>query len=221
MNREHQLSYCTVCTSRKLDSNKDTICSITNQPATFEEECADFKQDPAFREPNAQIAKAEAETVLTIPPDIYEYLRLEQRLIPGLAAAAGAGILGAILWGVITVATEYQIGYMAVAVGAAVGFANRYFGKGLDPIFGICGAVIAIVSCVLGNYFSLVGFVAHYTQISYMDSFYMLNYDLVVQLMKENFSPMDLLFYGLAAYEGYRFSFRNVTEEDLNTYQSK
>ncbi len=31
------------------------------------------------------------------------------------------------------------------------------------------------------------------------------------------FHPMDLLFYGIALYEGYRFSFRQITEEELMT----
>lgn len=152
---------------------------------------------------------------------IHEKLRLEQKLIPGLAAGMGAGLIGAVLWGVITVITEFQIGYMAVAVGAGVGFTIRYFGKGLDPIFGFCGAVIAIVSCLLGNYFSVIGFIANYGDASYIDAFFLLSPEVVVEMMKENFNPMDLLFYALAAYEGYRFSFRNVSEEDLSKYHSK
>ena len=33
-------------------------------------------------------------------------------------------------------------------------------------------------------------------------------------LLIETFDFMDLLFYGIAIYEGYRFSFRNMTEEE-------
>jgi hypothetical protein len=36
-----------------------------------------------------------------------------------------------------------------------------------------------------------------------------------MDLMKATFSPIDLLFYGIAVYEGYRFSFRQVTPEEL------
>ena len=150
---------------------------------------------------------------------MHEKLRLEQNLIAGLAAGLAAGIIGAVLWGVITVVTEYQIGYMAIAVGAGVGFAIRYFGKGLDPIFGICGAVIAILSCLLGNYLSLIGFFANYSNISYLEAFSMLNYDLVVEIMTEDFNPMDLLFYALAAYEGYKFSFRVVEETTVTAVE--
>ncbi|HSY60660.1 MAG TPA: hypothetical protein VK796_02240 [Cytophaga sp.] len=149
---------------------------------------------------------------------IHEKLRLEQNLIAGLLAGLAAGLIGAVLWGVITVVTEYQIGYMAVAVGAGVGFSIRYFGKGLDQIFGVCGAVIAIVSCALGNYFSLIGFIANMGAIGYIDAFFVFSPEVIVEMMKENFNPMDVLFYALAAYEGYRFSFRVVEETpvDLN-----
>jgi hypothetical protein len=33
--------------------------------------------------------------------------------------------------------------------------------------------------------------------------------------MKDSFSPMELLFYGIAIYEGYNFSFRKITEEEI------
>jgi hypothetical protein len=33
--------------------------------------------------------------------------------------------------------------------------------------------------------------------------------------MQATFNPMDLLFYGIGVYEGYRFSFRQVSQADL------
>ncbi|MBN2684554.1 MAG: hypothetical protein JXR40_04700 [Pontiellaceae bacterium] len=32
----------------------------------------------------------------------------------------------------------------------------------------------------------------------------------VIEVMKLTFSPMDLLFYGIALYEGYKFSFKTL-----------
>lgn len=34
-------------------------------------------------------------------------------------------------------------------------------------------------------------------------------------VMVATFSPMDLLFYGIAVYEGYKLSFRRVSPEDM------
>ena len=39
-----------------------------------------------------------------------------------------------------------------------------------------------------------------------------LNLDIIGQLMAVTFSPTDLLFYGIAMYEGYRLSFRQLED---------
>jgi hypothetical protein len=33
--------------------------------------------------------------------------------------------------------------------------------------------------------------------------------------MATTFSPMDLLFYGIAVYEGFKLSFRKITHEEI------
>lgn len=137
-----------------------------------------------------------------------EQFRTEQNLPLGLLGGVGAAILGAVVWAAITVATEYQIGYMAIAVGFIVGFAVRMLGKGVDQIFGISGAVLALFGCVLGNFFSIVGFVAKSEGLGYLDTFSMIDYSMVPSIMIEAFSPLDILFYGLAVYQGYKISFR-------------
>ena len=38
---------------------------------------------------------------------------------------------------------------------------------------------------------------------------------MVIEIMKETFSPIDLLFYGLAIYEGYKLSFRGLADEEI------
>jgi hypothetical protein len=41
------------------------------------------------------------------------------------------------------------------------------------------------------------------------------NYAMTFELMKEMFTPMDLLFYAIAIFEGYKFSFRRISREQL------
>jgi hypothetical protein len=144
-----------------------------------------------------------------------EKLRLEQNLPMALAAGFAAALIGGILWAVITVVTNYQIGFMAVGVGLLVGYAVRYFGKGIDPIFGVAGAVLALLGCLLGNFFSMVGFGAAAENVGVFELLGMLDYSYVPEIMMEGFSPMDLLFYGIAVYEGYKFSFRKFTEAEI------
>ena len=101
--------------------------------------------------------------------------------------------------------------YMAIAVGFVVGFSVKFAGKGIDKIFGVVGAAGALFGCVLGNFLSQVGFVAQDPEIgiSYFEALNVLlsNMELTVEIMKETFSPIDLLFYGIAIYAGYRSAF--------------
>jgi hypothetical protein len=144
-----------------------------------------------------------------------EQLRHEQNLPFGVAAGVSAAVVMGLLWAVITIITEFQIGYMAVAVGFGVGYAVRYAGRGFDPIFGITGAALSLLGCLLGNFFSLVGFAAKSQDINFLEVLAAIDYGVVPAAMLEAFSPMDLLFYGIAIYEGYKFSFRQITEQEL------
>ncbi len=95
---------------------------------------------------------------------------------------------------------------MAVAIGLMVGFSIRFAGKGLQPIFSITGALISLASCVLGNVFSLIGFYAKGEGLNFFQVLGDINYGAIPGIMVETFNPMDLLFYGIAIYEGYKFS---------------
>jgi hypothetical protein len=137
-------------------------------------------------------------------------LRFEQNLPLALLSGTITALVCALLWAAITVATGYQIGYMAIAVGLAVGYVIQFTGKGIDQIFGITGALLALSGCLIGNFLSNIGFIAHSSGLGYFEVFQALDFSLIVELMKETFNPMDLLFYGIAIYEGYKFSFRKL-----------
>ena len=40
---------------------------------------------------------------------------------------------------------------------------------------------------------------------------------LIQEIMVASFTPIDLLFYGLALYTGYKLSFRQLGEDELRT----
>ncbi|MBO3699195.1 hypothetical protein [Roseivirga sp. E12] len=148
--------------------------------------------------------------------EIQDGLKDEQNFHLAIGVGALVTILCAILWAVITTTTGYQIGYMALGVGFAVGYTVRYAGKGIDQKFGILGAVYALVGCLLGNLFSQVGFAADYYEVGIFEVFSVLSFGDVIDIMIETFDIMDVLFYGIAVYEGYKFAFRQITQEDLN-----
>ena len=127
-----------------------------------------------------------------------------------LAGAAGlaAAIAGAVLWAVVTVLTEYEIGIMAVAVGFMVGRAIIFVAKSGNLNYGILGAVLSLFGCLLGIFLSGVGFAAQGGHISYLTMLGHLDFDIAIQLMKDTFGVMDLLFYAIGIYEGFRFASR-------------
>jgi hypothetical protein len=124
------------------------------------------------------------------------------------AAGLGAAIAGAALWAVVTVLTEYEIGIMAVAVGFMVGRAIIFVVKHGNSAYGILGAACSLFGCLLGNLLSAVGFAAQANQMSYLDVLMRLDPAIAARLFTVSFSAMDLLFYGIGIYEGYRFASR-------------
>ncbi|HQN42705.1 MAG TPA: hypothetical protein PLA25_01125 [Anaerolineaceae bacterium] len=144
-----------------------------------------------------------------------ENYKLEQNLGLGIIGGAIGGLLGAAAWAAITYFTEYQIGWIAIIVGFLVGFGVRTLGKGIDKIYGIIGGVIALGSVLLGNFLASMGFLAKGLELSFLDTVLGFNYRLTFELLKETFSMIDLVFYGLAVYAGYRNSFRNITKAQL------
>ena len=140
-------------------------------------------------------------------------LATEQNLLVGIAAGGVAALIGAGIWALITILTNYQIGWMAIGVGFLVGMAVRIAGKGIDTVFGVVGATMALLGCLLGNLFTLCYFIGIEYEIGTLDVLTQLDLSMVFGLFKETFSPIDLLFYGIAVYEGYRLSFRVEEEE--------
>jgi len=144
-----------------------------------------------------------------------EQLRSQQNLIGGVLAGAVAAAAGAGAWAAVTVATGYQIGWMAIGVGFLVGYAVRLAGKGVDATFGFAGAVLALLGCAVGNLLTVCAVVAAQEDMAIMEILVQLTPGLVQELMVATFSPMDLLFYAIAVYEGYKLSFRQLSPEEL------
>jgi FtsH-binding integral membrane protein len=144
-------------------------------------------------------------------------LRSAQNLTLAIVAGLLASVVAAVIWALITYLTHYQIGFMAIGVGFLVGFAVKYFGNGMSTAFGIVGAVFSLFGCLLGNILATV-IAASFTDgipILSIVSAFVGSPSIIVEILKETFSFMDLVFYGIAVYEGFRFSIREITADDL------
>ena len=131
---------------------------------------------------------------------------MRNSLILGILAGAVASAISAGIWAGVTLATGYQIGWMAIGVGFLVGFAVRAGGQGSSAVFGVVGAVFALLGCLAGNVFAMIGFIASDEAISFFEAVLGFDYALTFELISATFQPMDALFYLLAVYEGFKFS---------------
>ncbi|MEK6743051.1 MAG: hypothetical protein AABZ15_05560 [Nitrospirota bacterium] len=133
--------------------------------------------------------------------------RDNQNLSMGAVGGIAAAAVGAVIWAIITIATGYQIGWMAIGVGFLVGYAVKLLGKGVDPVFGYAGAAIALAGCIIGNLLTVVIMVSRQESLEVLTVLSRLTPGLALDILKETFQPMDVLFYGLAVYEAYKISF--------------
>ena len=134
-----------------------------------------------------------------------EQLEDQPNLLMGLIAGGIAMLLAAIAWGAITYFADFQIGWMSIGVGFLVGLAIRFFGKGKTITFGIFGAILAFIGCVLGNLVFYAGVIAQQEGASFLDVFFLLLLTpaAAIEVFTIAFDFMDILFYALAAYAGF------------------
>ena len=143
-------------------------------------------------------------SIPTTQPAI-EQLEDQPNLLMGLIGGAVAMLVGAIVWGAITYFTQYQIGWMSIGVGFLVGLALRFFGKGKTMIFGVSGAVLALIGCLLGNLIFYSGVIAQEESTSFLNILFwlLLNPAALLEVFTIAFDFMDIFFYALAAYAGF------------------
>lgn len=196
------LEACRNCLSRDYVSGKGMICKLTGKNPEIEGECPDFKLDEEL----TKVAPIPEERVLEeIDMDA---LRKEENLLGGVLGGIVAALVGAVAWALVSVSTGYQIGFMAIGMGFLVGYAVRFMGKGVSPVFGVVGALLALLGCVLGDYLSIIGFIAEDYESAYFDVLTGIPVVEMAKLLIENVLSMTALFYGFALFEGYKLSFR-------------
>lgn len=63
--------------------------------------------------------------------------------------------------------------------------------------------------------FSVLAMVANQENLDYLEILLRLDLTTIPAILQETFNFMDIVFYAIAIYEGYKFSFRVITEEEL------
>jgi len=135
-------------------------------------------------------------------------VKAQQNFAAAIPAGIVASIVGAGLWAGTVFVTQMKLGLIAIAVGALVGYAIRKAGKGIDQKFGILGAICAAFGWGLGTLLSDVAFLAKHVGRPFGDVLMSLGLDGTISFVTRAADGMDLLFLGIAVYEGYKLSFR-------------
>ena len=82
----------------------------------------------------------------------------------------------------------------------------RLRGNGRTATFSIIGALCALIGCMMGDFFAVVAYGSKANNVGFFELLSQLDLGAVLQVMKSVFDPMDILFYGIAVYEGWRFA---------------
>ncbi|MBC8009690.1 MAG: hypothetical protein H7067_06305 [Burkholderiales bacterium] len=158
-------------------------------------------------EPNS-LTPASSEAVSPSFETLREESLPDENLALGVIAGIAAMLVGTAIWVGVTVGTGYQIGYLAVGVGFLVGISMR-LGRGYSPIFSVIGATLGLLGCALGNLFTGCVLVAGEVGGTFGTVVSGLDVEMVGQIMGAMFSPIDLLFYALAAMAGWKYAVVN------------
>lgn len=219
-----KIRFCKRCVHREMDFKRGVLCGMTREKPTFERECPDYGEDPAYRETalpesshnrnflgfEVEPGEFEEKPPEEMSPAAFEEAKDRQSLLVGTLCGGTVGIVCAVLWTMLTLTTMHHFALVAMGVGAAVGFTVRATGKGMTPVFGIAGAIIALLACLLGNFGALVGIGANELGMRYTELLFRFDYSYLPTLMRDTFQTTDLYIYAVAAFEGYIFSFRRA-----------
>lgn len=142
-------------------------------------------------------------------------MRDNQNLTLGILGGALGAVIGAVAWGLLTWVTHVQIGYAAIGVGFLAGLGVRLLGRGIDPSFAVVGAVMALLGVLLGNLSWACIEIARQEGVPVLAVAAALNSEMISAIFRETFSPIDLLFYGIAVWAGFKYSRLNPPDVEV------
>jgi hypothetical protein len=159
-----------------------------------------------------------AEPVAIDPEDrerVMLHLHGTQRLVPAIVAGFVAMMFGAVVWAVIAVFTKQEIGWIAIGIGFVVGMAVRIAGRGFDVRYAVIGGALSLAGVVLGKFLAACGFFAREEGIPIWEVLSTFPYATFPAFMRESFEIIDLLFYGLAVWCGWKYARRSLEDTEV------
>lgn len=119
----------------------------------------------------------------------------------GLAAAFGAAVVVAGVYGAIIGMTKHEIGWAAVGVGFLIGLAAGRLG-GRNPVLPVASAVLSLGSVYIGQLVGEAMIGAKETGLSFSELFFQ-HFDVVQEAWKADADPLTFVFLAIAAYVAF------------------
>ncbi|HTS16299.1 MAG TPA: hypothetical protein VMP11_01880 [Verrucomicrobiae bacterium] len=142
----------------------------------------------------------------------YRRMAAEQNLPLAIIAGSIAALAGSTLWALVSLTTGWRFGIIAIFVGTLVGWAVRYFGKGVTLAFPVAGAVLAVLGCALGELLSACAAYSfmHETEAVTVFLHLLSRPQAALRTLFLIAGPLDGLFYIVAVCAAAKLSFRPV-----------
>lgn len=122
-------------------------------------------------------------------------------LVKGAVAGLVASGISAAVWAGITIATNYQIGWIAIGIGFLCGVAVRAVGKGRTVPFRVLGAACALLAIVAGNAYTIVHDAAKEgLELGLLEA---------IPSVFHDANPISWLFYAIGIWQGWKVAVAN------------
>ena len=131
-----------------------------------------------------------------------------QNLPLGFAAAVGAMIVGTVLW--ILIVQKFQATWMSFVVAFGIGSALKYIGKAKEMWVGVVSAFLTLIAALAGNLATAIFIVVTKKGGTPGAVLAGLDFGTAVIYLKALAGPMGIIFYAVAIYIGFWFSFTHV-----------
>ncbi|MBN1761250.1 MAG: hypothetical protein JW863_23195 [Chitinispirillaceae bacterium] len=125
----------------------------------------------------------------------------------GIAAGFGGMLAGTALW--IAIAQKYQVSWMSIVVAFGIASAARYAGKLTIWWPGIICGVFSLLSALIGNLATAI-FIVSKRGKTPGEILSALDLGTAVTFLKALSGPMGVIFYLLAIYVGFWFSYKHL-----------
>ncbi|MET8095128.1 hypothetical protein ABZV29_01450 [Streptomyces sp. NPDC005236] len=120
----------------------------------------------------------------------------------GLVASIGAGVVSAILYGLVIGLTKHEIGYAAVGVGFLVGIAAGRVG-GRSQTLPVVSVIVSVAAIYLGQLIGEAMIIAKHYSVGFNEVFFD-NLSAVQESWKADADPLTFVFFAVAAYVAFQ-----------------